>query len=38
VAAATDPLGQVGPDLAFIVAWIVASLLLGSLTLRRRTA
>lgn len=38
VASTADPLGQVGPDLAFIAAWIVASLLLGSLTLRRRTA
>ncbi|SES49347.1 ABC-2 type transport system permease protein [Pedococcus cremeus] len=38
VAAAADPLGQVGPDLVVIAAWIVASLLLGSLTLRRRTA
>ncbi len=31
------PLGEVGPDLLIIAAWIVAALGLGSLTLRRRT-
>lgn len=37
VAAESDPFAGVAPDLAVIVAWIGASLLLGSLTLRRRT-
>ena len=37
VAAQSDPLGDVGEDLAVIGAWIVAALVLGSLTLRRRT-
>jgi ABC-2 type transport system permease protein len=37
VASAAEPLAEVGADLVVIAAWIVASLLLGSLTLRRRT-
>lgn len=37
VAAQTEPLADALPDVAVIVAWIAASLLLGSLTLRRRT-
>ncbi|HEX5525512.1 MAG TPA: ABC transporter permease, partial [Pedococcus sp.] len=37
VAAQTEPLGEAGPDLAVIALWIAGSLLLGSLTLRRRT-
>lgn len=37
VAAETEPLADIGPDVAVIVAWIAASLLLGSMTLRRRT-
>ena len=37
VAAESDPLAGIAPELAVIVAWIGASLLLGSLTLRRRT-
>ena len=37
VAAQTEPLGEAVPDLAVIALWIAGSLLLGSLTLRRRT-
>ena len=37
VAAQPEPLAEVLPDVAVIAAWIAASLLLGSLTLRRRT-
>jgi ABC-2 type transport system permease protein len=37
VASTAEPLAEVGADLVVIAAWIVASLLLGSLTLRRRT-
>jgi ABC-2 type transport system permease protein len=37
VASAAEPFAEVGVDLVVIGAWIVASLLLGSLTLRRRT-
>ncbi|MCB0881152.1 MAG: ABC transporter permease [Thermoleophilia bacterium] len=37
VAARTDPWGDVGPDMGVIAVWIVGALLLGSLTLRRRT-
>ncbi len=33
----TDPWGSVTGDLAVILVWVVAALLLGSLTLRRRT-
>jgi ABC-2 type transport system permease protein len=38
VATKTDPFGDVGTDLLIIAAWIVVSLALGSLTLRRRSA
>jgi ABC-2 type transport system permease protein len=37
VAADPEPLGAIAPDLAVILVWIAGSLLLGSLTLRRRT-
>ena len=37
VAAQTEPLAEAVPDLAVIALWIAGSLLLGSLTLRRRT-
>ena len=37
VAAQADPLPDAGLDLLVIAAWIAAALLLGSLTLRRRT-
>jgi ABC-2 type transport system permease protein len=37
VAADPEPLASIAPDLAVILVWIAASLLLGSLTLRRRT-
>jgi ABC-2 type transport system permease protein len=37
VAAESEPFGTIAPDLAVIVVWIAGSLLLGSLTLRRRT-
>ena len=37
VAADPEPLASIAPDLAVILLWIAASLLLGSLTLRRRT-
>jgi len=37
VAAQPEPLAEVLPDVAVIATWIAASLLLGSLTLRRRT-
>ncbi|MEI2778927.1 MAG: ABC transporter permease [Tetrasphaera sp.] len=37
VATLTDPLGDAGPDLLVIAAWVLAALFLGSLTLRRRT-
>jgi ABC-2 type transport system permease protein len=37
VATQAEPLAEVVPDLAVIGLWIAASLLLGSLTLRRRT-
>jgi ABC-2 type transport system permease protein len=37
VAADPEPLGTIAPDLAVILVWIAGSLLLGSLTLRRRT-
>jgi ABC-2 type transport system permease protein len=38
VTSTVDPLGDVVPDLGIILAWIVVALVLGSLTLRRRTA
>ena len=38
VATKTDPFGNIGTDLLIIAAWIVVSLALGSLTLRRRSA
>lgn len=38
VATKTDPFGDIGTDLLIIAAWIVVSLALGSLTLRRRSA
>jgi ABC-2 type transport system permease protein len=38
VSSTVDPGGQVAQDAAVIVAWMVVSLVLGSLTLRRRTA
>ncbi|HEY5515616.1 MAG TPA: ABC transporter permease [Pengzhenrongella sp.] len=38
VTSTADPLGDVVPDLGVILAWIVLALVLGSLTLRRRTA
>ncbi|MFN8097633.1 MAG: ABC transporter permease [Dermatophilaceae bacterium] len=37
VATLAQPMGDVGPDLLVIGLWIAVSLLLGSLTLRRRT-
>ena len=37
VASQVEPLGDVGPDLGIIAAWVVAALVLGALTLRRRT-
>jgi ABC-2 type transport system permease protein len=37
VATKASPMGEVGPDLLIIGGWIAASLLLGSLTLRRQT-
>jgi ABC-2 type transport system permease protein len=37
VTAIADPLADVLPSLAVIALWIVGSLALGSLTLRRRT-
>lgn len=37
VASQVEPLGGVGPDLGIIAAWVVAALVLGALTLRRRT-
>ncbi len=37
ITASTDALGAVGKDLGIIVGWIVLALVLGSLTLRRRT-
>jgi ABC-2 type transport system permease protein len=37
VAATAEPLAEVATDLLVIAAWVLASLLLGSLTLRRRT-
>jgi ABC-2 type transport system permease protein len=37
VASQPEPLAEALPDVAVIAAWIAASLLLGSLTLRRRT-
>ncbi len=37
VATVAKPMGDVGPDLLIIGLWIAVSLLLGSLTLRRRT-
>ena len=37
VSAVSDPLAEVLPSLGVIAAWIIASLALGSLTLRRRT-
>lgn len=37
VSALADPLGEVLPSLAVILGWVVLSLALGSLTLRRRT-
>ena len=38
VTASAEPLGDVVPDLGIILVWIVLALVLGSLTLRRRTA
>jgi ABC-2 type transport system permease protein len=38
VSASADPLAEVAQDAAVIVGWVVLSLVLGSLTLRRRTA
>ncbi len=38
VTSTADPLGDLVPDLGVIVAWIILALVLGSLTLRRRTA
>jgi ABC-2 type transport system permease protein len=38
VTSTVDPLGDVARDAAVIVAWVVVSLVFGSLTLRRRTA
>ncbi len=38
VTTSAQPLGDVVPDLGIILAWIVLALVLGSLTLRRRTA
>lgn len=38
VTTTAEPLGDVVPDLGIILAWIVLALVLGSLTLRRRTA
>jgi len=37
VSTLADPLGDVLPSLAVILAWVVVALVLGSLTLRRRT-
>ncbi len=37
VASQVEPLGDVGADLGIIAAWVVAALVLGALTLRRRT-
>ncbi len=37
ITASSDALGDVGKDLVVIVGWIVLALVLGSLTLRRRT-
>jgi ABC-2 type transport system permease protein len=37
VATLAEPLAEVLPDIGVIVLWIAASLLFGSLTLRRRT-
>jgi len=37
VTSSASPLGDVVPDLGIIAAWIVLALVLGSLTLRRRT-
>lgn len=38
VTASVDPLSGIGLEVVVIVAWVLAALLLGSLTLRRRTA